>query len=93
MDMLFQCAAEAAHGVAFEMRKEQHAVVMLQMRAYEVLGQMASRCDGDGDLAVGVHDVARRNVRKAVLGNGLPVGFCCASPSLVGGVAFHNGSV
>ena len=85
--VVFQRAAETAHGVAFEVGEPQDGVVVVQMCADEIFLELLAAGDGKGEIAVLVHDVAGGDVHKAVFLHGLPVSGCGVAAALIGGVA------
>ena len=85
--------AEAAHHVALEVGEDQHAVVVVQMLAHDVLVQVAAVVDRNFDFAELVHDVHRSDVFEAALFDGLPVVGHVLPGAAVSGAAFDDGAV
>ena len=90
---VLQRAAQAPHGVALEVGEHEDGVVVVDVGAYKVFLELLAAGDGDGDVAVLVHDVAGGDVHKAVLLHGLPVGGGGVAAALIGGVALHDGAL
>lgn len=63
---VLQCASEASHRVAFEVRQYHHKVVIEEVFADKVLFEMFSAFYFKGYLAVGIHDIDIGDGRKTV---------------------------
>lgn len=70
---ILQRAAEARHGVAFEVREDQHGVVILQTAVHDILRQMKAALHGNGKLTDLIHDLHGRNLLVAALFDGPPM--------------------
>ena len=90
---IFQCAAEASHHVALKVRKNQHRVVIPQVRSDKIFLQMHTVCDRQCQLAGFIHDVTGCDIQKTVLLNGLPMLLCGVPPAFVSGIALNDGAV
>ena len=88
---IFHGAAEAAHGVAFEVGEDDHGVVIDDVSAHGNFFEVVPAADGKGDGAFFVHDVDGAEC-PAVHGEGLAVELCGVAVAFVEGIRFHNGA-
>ena len=85
--------AEAAHGVPLEMREDNDEIVIHEVRAYNVIREVATAFDRQTHLPFGIHDVDRSDGRESVVGSRLQVVFGCGSAPAIGGVALDDRAV
>ena len=91
---LLQCAAEAAHRVALEVRQNQHGVIVRHVLANEVLLNLLAVRNCELQIgSLGVQQVDREALRPAVLLHGLAVLFGGVALAGIGGVALDNRAV
>ena len=83
-------AAESAHRVPLEMRKNHHEIVLREVRAYDVVFEVPAALDGQAHFALGVHDVHRSDGRESVVGGGFQVVFGLGASAAVGRVALDD---
>ena len=83
-------AAESAHRVPLEMRKNHHEIVLREVRAYDVVFEVPAALDGQAHFALGVHDVHRSDGREPVVGGGFQVVFGFGASAAVGRVALDD---
>ena len=89
---VLQHAAESAHRVSLEVSQINHEVIVLQVRAYDVILNVRRILHGYLELALLVHQVHVEARREAMVANHLPVVFKGHALALVGGVALNDGA-
>ena len=89
---ILERTAEAAHRMALEVRQDEHGIVLRQSLADVVYVKMLSAGNGDGHLALGVHDIDVGDLDPAVQLHGLFVALGRIAAAVIGGVALHYGS-
>ncbi len=75
------------------MGEDHREIVAGIVRADEVLLQVPASADGQGHLAVGIHDVHRGDLRETVFLRGFEVGFRGGPAAAVGRVALDDRAV
>ena len=88
--LVLQHTAEATHCVTFEVGEIYHQVIVLQMRADDVILNVFCVCDRQVDAPFLIHDVHRSNVVEATLGNCPAMSRCRAAVAAVGRIALHD---
>ena len=87
--LVLQHTAEAAHGMSLEVGQVDHEIVVLKVRAYDVVLNMLRVFDRQLHFAFLVHDVNGGDVVVAAFGDGLTVLLGVATVAAVSRVAFH----
>ena len=90
---VLQHTAQAAHRVSLEVCEVDHEVVVLQVRAHDVVLDVRGVLHGDVELTLLVHQVHLEAGCEAVLLDGLPMSLEGVAAAFVGGVALHDGAV
>ena len=85
-------SAEAAHGVALEVGKREHRVVVQHMGAHVHFIKPLAAGNGQGSNTFFVHDVYRAE-RPAVVGDGFAMLFGGVAVAFVIGVGFDDGGI
>lgn len=81
---------EAAHGVAFEVGKVDHEIVVGQVSADDILGKPGCILHGQEHRAVGVHDIDGGNAAVTALFDSAAMVGGVGAVAAIGGVTFHD---
>ena len=89
---ILERTAKTAHRMALEVGQHQHGIIVEQVLAHGHFLEVPSAGDGQGDVAVGIHDVHRAE-GPAVGPQGLAVAFRGLAGAGVEDVALHDGAL
>ena len=90
---IFQRSAEPAHGMPFEMGKNENGIIILEMIAHIIYRKLFSTRYRKFRFSFLIHDIHLKETGPAMGRHSLPMLLRCIAFSFIGCVAFHNGSL